>query len=185
MKKQLILALVFLTFLVRSQSTETDMSYKEVNTELEQYMAKIEGESPYMDSFRVYAIYFYLINNRMSFTMGNILNASNYKDINPSYFFLHNGKYVIVRANNDIDISKMKNMIPITRKNKIRILQTLYPCGAGYISGYSSGLMVENLRQGKLSVFYENDDDIPKEYSIYTSSIEFEPKLIKAAEYEE
>lgn len=104
--------------------------------------------------------------NECCFTLGYILNSSEYNDISPSHFSICDSNYVIYNfiEENYIFDTDINDINDIDRKN---IEKILFPISEGGITYTAQNLYYSKIGKTIVKTFYENEDEVPFEKSIY------------------
>jgi hypothetical protein len=143
--------------------------------ELSSFIDTVKPHSIGNGKYNVYVLHLFSDSqsNKICFTIGYIMNSSNYKYIKPQYFFKLEEEFILVRYNQDLLEQNFNFTLPTYQKiggsYTVPIVQKLFPSDLGGITGITRGLVYCSDGINYHKVLYDNSDQIPIEKSIYAS----------------
>lgn len=107
-------------------------------------------------------------NEDYSYTLGLIYNWFDIKYISFNYYYELDSEIVLIAVQKDLPKAfKDLNIVPLDTANAKKAYNKLYPQEQGGITGFAQGKVISVTRDKIEKAFYDNEDNIPANRSIY------------------
>ncbi|OFY71450.1 MAG: hypothetical protein A3G23_11560 [Bacteroidetes bacterium RIFCSPLOWO2_12_FULL_37_12] len=141
------------------------------NLELKSFIDTMKGRNGNLKYFVFVARVFNSKPNGKDFcfTLGYILNEYELDDMDADYVYYFYDEIILIRMGNKTDKTFLEalNLKPILEQDCMKISNKLFPQNIGGITYIAHGLIYCANAEKTLRNFYENEDDIPLEISVY------------------
>ncbi len=178
-----IISLIIVTTMLLSNyhlSTNCDKA-EIINNTLDEFILLRKKENSKASRFNIYILNIY-INDTSShdicFSLGYIRNSYEYQYVNPQYYLIREGEYILVKIDenelgNDFKPLKLKPIRTISERistfDLATIIQKLYPGDMGGITGITKAIRYCREGNNISKKNFENSDMLPLKQSIYDS----------------